>query len=120
MPYIKYMTALTYGVSSDPQEWVVRRCIDAFRGEYQYWPGYCERLLTLDALLDALGECSRLWPNYIFSGHKVSDTDQRRRGPAVTSHSNAIKELDRRRRARSLRAPTARREIRPQVLDLDC
>src|ERR1700754_1720245 len=66
------MTALTFWNLPGPKEWLVRRCINSFRNEYEFWPGYCERLLTLEELLDALGECAKLWPQYTFSGHKVT------------------------------------------------
>lgn len=31
-------------------EWIIQRCINAFRNEYQDWPDYCERLMTRDEM----------------------------------------------------------------------
>ena len=53
------------------REWIIQRCRNAVRNQYNDWPGYCERLLTRDEMRDALDECSRLWPAYEFRGHNV-------------------------------------------------
>ncbi len=93
------MTALTCR-SKNPTEWVVRRCISSFRNEYEFWPGYCERLLTLEELIDALGECARLWPHYTFSGHKIDVNHLRKLGRRwpVKRHGYAKSLSGRRRR----------------------
>jgi hypothetical protein len=59
--------------SADTREWIIQRCINAFKNEYQDWPGYRERLLTREEMLVALKECDQLWPDYEFRGHKVVD-----------------------------------------------
>lgn len=51
--------------------WIVQRCINAFRNEYEDWPGYCERLMTRAEMLVALEECARRWPAHEFRGHHV-------------------------------------------------
>lgn len=53
------------------REWIIQRCINAFRNEYQDWPGYCERLMTRDEMMVALKECETRWPEYEFRGHNV-------------------------------------------------
>lgn len=32
--------------STGKRAWVIQRCINAFKNDYEGWPGYCERLLT--------------------------------------------------------------------------
>src|SRR5882724_4450195 len=67
------MTPVTSKISADSKEWIIQRCINAFKNQYQDWPGYCERLLNREEMLVALKECDQLWPDYEFRGHKVID-----------------------------------------------
>jgi hypothetical protein len=53
------------------REWIIQRCLNAFRNEYEDWPGYCERLLTREEMLERLRECEARWPSYEFRGHNV-------------------------------------------------
>jgi hypothetical protein len=55
------------------REWIIQRCINAFRNEYEDWPGYCERLQTREEMLVALRECDRRWPEHEFRGHNVAN-----------------------------------------------
>jgi hypothetical protein len=66
------MNPVVPNTSADTREWIIQRCINAFKNQYQDWPGYCERLLTREEMLVALNECDQLWPDYEFRGHKVS------------------------------------------------
>jgi hypothetical protein len=54
-----------------PRAWIIQRCINAFRNEYEDWPGYCERLMTREEMLVALAECAERWPEHEFRGHHV-------------------------------------------------
>jgi hypothetical protein len=63
---------MTFGSdASAPREWIIQRCINAFRNEYEDWPGYCERLMTREEMWSALGECNERWPEHEFRGHNV-------------------------------------------------
>jgi hypothetical protein len=53
------------------REWIIQRCLNAFRNEYEDWPGYCERLLTREEMLERLRECETRWPDHEFRGHNV-------------------------------------------------
>lgn len=53
------------------RQWIIQRCINAVRNEYEDWTGYCERLMTRDAMLQALKECEERWPEHEFRGHNV-------------------------------------------------
>jgi len=55
----------------EPCEWIIQRCINAFRNEYQDWAPYANRLMTRTEMLQALEECSHKWPQYEFRGHNV-------------------------------------------------
>jgi hypothetical protein len=59
-------------------EWIIQRCIQAFRDEYEDWPGYCEKLLTREEMKAALAECAERWPEYGFRGHKVESPRSQR------------------------------------------
>lgn len=58
-------------MSEPARAWIIQRCINAFRNEYQDWPGYCERLMTREEMRVALVECSARWPEHEFRGHHV-------------------------------------------------
>lgn len=53
------------------RQWIIQRCINAVRNDYEDWSGYCERLMTRDEMLKALAGCEEKWPNYEFRGHNV-------------------------------------------------
>jgi hypothetical protein len=55
----------------EPREWIIQRCLNAFRNEYEDWPGYSERLMTKTEMLAALATCEATWPDYQFRGHNV-------------------------------------------------
>ena len=57
--------------TQEPREWIIQRCINAFRNEYHDWPGYCERLMTRTEMLQALEACEAKWPEHEFRGHNV-------------------------------------------------
>jgi hypothetical protein len=58
---------------TESRDAIIQRCLNAFRNEYEDWPGYCERLLTKAEMLDALAECEAKWPGYQFRGHNVAN-----------------------------------------------
>lgn len=58
-------------MNEQPRAWIIQRCINAFRNEYEDWPGYCERLMTREEMLVALSECAERWPEHEFRGHHV-------------------------------------------------
>lgn len=58
-------------MGQEERAWIVQRCINAFRNEYEDWPGYFERLMTRTEMLTALEQCHRRWPDYAFRGHHV-------------------------------------------------
>lgn len=51
--------------------WIIQRCINAFRNQYEDWPGYSEQLLTRPEMLVALDLCEKQWPAHEFRGHNV-------------------------------------------------
>jgi hypothetical protein len=53
------------------RQWIVQRRISAVKNDYEDWPGYCERLLTRDEMLQAVKECEHKWPDHAFRGHNV-------------------------------------------------
>lgn len=55
----------------EPREWIIQRCVNAFRNEYEDWPPFEVRLMTRSEMLVALRECEECWPNYAFRGHNV-------------------------------------------------
>lgn len=57
--------------NSSERAWIIQRSVNAFRNDYEDWPGYCERLLTRPEMLAALEECEKKWPGYEFRGHNV-------------------------------------------------
>ena len=64
---------------NDPKpEWIIQRCINAFRDKYEDWPGYCEKLLTREEKKATLAECAERWPEYGFRGHKVESLRRQR------------------------------------------
>jgi hypothetical protein len=55
---------------SDPvREWIVQRCINVLRDEYEDWPGYCARLMTREEMKAAFVEYGERWPECGFRGH---------------------------------------------------
>ncbi|MFU8797121.1 MAG: hypothetical protein ACNA7Y_00215 [Gammaproteobacteria bacterium] len=57
--------------SNEPKrEWIIQKCINAAKNEYQDFEGYCEKFMTRDEMMIALKECEKKWP-YEFRGHKV-------------------------------------------------
>jgi hypothetical protein len=68
---------------SAPREWIIQRCINAFRDQYEDWPGYCERLMTRDEMKAALAECDERWPRYEFRGHNVMNQRPGRDRPRI-------------------------------------
>jgi hypothetical protein len=103
------MTPVTSQTSADSKEWIIQRCINAFKNQYQDWPGYCECLLNREEMLVALKECDQLWPEYEFRGHKVIDAhrpDMESRPPTADEIAgmewwNSMTEVE---RARALEA----------------
>lgn len=53
------------------RQWIIQRCINAFRNEYEDWPGYCERLMNRSEMMTALYKCELDWPEHEFRGHNV-------------------------------------------------
>ncbi|MBS0357721.1 MAG: hypothetical protein JSS53_00405 [Proteobacteria bacterium] len=51
--------------------WIIQRCINAFKNQYEDWPNYCEKLMSCNEMLKALEECNQKWPAYEFRGHKT-------------------------------------------------
>jgi hypothetical protein len=62
------------------REWIIQRCVNAFRDEYEDWPGYCEAPMTREAMIDALAVCTERWPAHEFRGHNVAAARCRRPG----------------------------------------
>jgi len=56
--------------------WIVQKCIDADKNEYQDWPGYCEVPMTQKKLQYALKECASKWPAEEFRGHVIARPDR--------------------------------------------
>ena len=52
--------------------WIVQRCIDAWTNHYENWPDYCEEPMTCDAIMNALIECEKKWPDLSFRGHNIN------------------------------------------------
>lgn len=52
------------------KEWVIQKCNNAFRNNYEAWPGYDEPM-TREEMLAALDECNANWPDLEFRGHRV-------------------------------------------------
>ena len=55
----------------EAREWIIQRCISAYRNEYEDWPEYSERLMTKAEMLVKLVECETKWPEHEFRGHNV-------------------------------------------------
>ena len=56
---------------TQPKEWIVQRCVNAYKNQYEDWTGYCEHLMTRDEVDVALKECCDKWPDDEFRGHRV-------------------------------------------------
>lgn len=52
--------------------WIIQRCLDAWQNKYEDWPGYCEKPMNRQEMLDALKECDEHWPEYEFRGHNIN------------------------------------------------
>jgi hypothetical protein len=64
---------------NDPKpEWIIQRCISAFRDQYEDWPGYSEKLLTREEMEPALAECAERWPECGFRGHNMANQRPKR------------------------------------------
>jgi hypothetical protein len=61
---------MTIANQEPKRAWIIQRCIDAFKNQYEDWPGYCEKPMTRDEAMIALKECEEKWP-YGFRAHKV-------------------------------------------------
>lgn len=54
--------------------WIIQRCINAWKNQYEDWPGYCENPMTYDEMRTALKECDDKWGtshDYEFRGHNI-------------------------------------------------
>lgn len=53
--------------------WIIQRCINAYKNEWEDWPGYCENPMTEDEMLKSLKECDDKWGanDYEFRGHNI-------------------------------------------------
>jgi hypothetical protein len=74
--YRDWMSNAEHSPQADSQparEWIIQRCINAYRNEYEDWPGYCERLMSREEMLVALRECDQQWPGHEFRGHNVAN-----------------------------------------------
>ena len=49
------------------REWIIQRCINAFRDEYENWPAL-RAALTREEMKAKLAECNERWPDYAFRG----------------------------------------------------
>jgi len=58
-------------IRQDDRQWIIQRCISAARNLYEDWPGYCERLMTRNEMMEALKACEQKWPEHEFRGHNV-------------------------------------------------
>lgn len=56
---------------SQEKVWIIQKCIDADKNEYQDWPGYCETPMTRKKLMFALKECNEKFPGCEFRGHNI-------------------------------------------------
>jgi hypothetical protein len=52
--------------------WIIQRCIDIWKNQYENWPGYCEKQMTREEMIKALNECNEKWP-YEFRGYKLKE-----------------------------------------------
>ena len=57
---------------SQDKVWIIQKCINASKNEYQDWPGYCEETMTRKKMVFALKECNEKWPACEFRGHNTS------------------------------------------------
>jgi hypothetical protein len=60
-------------MSDEPREWIIQRCINAFRNQYEDWSPYAERLMTRTEMCAALADCEARWPDDGFRGHNVAN-----------------------------------------------
>jgi len=77
-------------MSEPDSAWIIQRCINAFRNEYQDWPGYCERLLTRDEMLVALAVTAtgrRMERSSQTSGLRVVSSGKRLKSRSAVSNS---------------------------------
>lgn len=55
---------------SKEKTWIIQRCINAFKDEYENWPEYSTPM-SREQMIEALDECNEKWPEYEFRGHNV-------------------------------------------------
>jgi hypothetical protein len=63
-------------MSAEAASWIIQRCTQQWIGaslQYEDWPGYCEKLLSYDEMIEALKQCDQRWPEHEFRGHSVID-----------------------------------------------
>ncbi len=63
---------MTNTENNEPREWIIQRCINAFKNEYENQAGYCEKLMTRAEMMLALEACIKKYSRDEFRGHKVS------------------------------------------------
>lgn len=57
-------------MSQNEKIWIIQRCIDAFKDEYENWPEYSTPM-SREQMIEALEECNKRWPKYEFRGHNM-------------------------------------------------
>jgi hypothetical protein len=63
------------------REWIIKRCINAFKNQYENQVGYCEKLMTRDEMMLALEECIKKYSSDEFRGHNVVQADKKMKMP---------------------------------------
>lgn len=51
--------------------WIIQKCIDASKDQYEDWPGYCETPMTHKKMLYKLKECQDKW-EFEFRGYNTT------------------------------------------------
>ncbi len=57
-------------MKAEPREWIIQKCNNAFKNDYQVWEGY-DQPMTRTEMMAALDECNEAWPHLEFRGHRV-------------------------------------------------
>jgi hypothetical protein len=58
---------------NESREWIIQRCVNIEKNEYEDWPPFDVKLMTRSEMLEALKCCEESWPAYEFRGHNVTN-----------------------------------------------
>lgn len=56
---------------ADKKEWIIQKCNNAFKDDYEDWPPY-DTPMTREEAANALKACAGKWPGFDFRAHRIA------------------------------------------------